>query len=289
LANAVGQAKNQAMTLDDFQPWLDRWRLTPDGAPFKTRFGSKLLAVRSGGASAMLKIAFGEEERRGADILNWFAGEGAVRILAHDDPALLMERAAGPRSLAAMARQGEDDAAMAILCRAAARLHEIRAAPPPASLVPLDVWFRDLPKAAAKRGGIFEASWAAAQALLAEPRDVRPLHGDLHHDNVLDGGLSDDGGLRGWLAIDPKGLMGEIGFDYANMVCNPGIEVSGAPGVLARRARIVCNATGFAPRRFLTWVLAWTGLSAAWTLDSGGEAPPALEIARLAQAELAGL
>jgi streptomycin 6-kinase len=226
----------------------------------------------------MLKIAFGEEERRGADILAWFAGEGAVRILAHDDPALLMERAAGPRSLAAMARANAeaDDEAMRILCRTAARLHEPRAAPPPASLVPLDVWFRDLPKAATKRGGIFAASWTAAQALLAEPRDVRPLHGDLHHDNVLDGEALDGGG-RGWLA----------GFDYANMVCNPGLDVSGPPGVLSRRVSIVCAETGFEPRRFLTWVLAWTGLSAAWTLDAGGEAPPALEIASLAQAELA--
>jgi streptomycin 6-kinase len=276
------------MTLDDFEPWLGRWRLTPDGAPFQTRFGSKLLAVRAGRASAMLKIAFGEEERRGADILAWFAGEGAVRILAHDDPALLMERAAGPRSLAAMARANAeaDDEAMRILCRTAARLHQARAAPPPASLVPLEVWFRDLPMAAAKRGGIFAAAWAAAQALLAEPRDVQPLHGDLHHDNVLDGGVLDGGG-RGWLAIDPKGLLGETGFDYANMVCNPGLDVSGPPGVLSRRVSIVCAETGFEPRRFKTWVLAWTGLSAAWTLDAGGEAPPALEIARLAQAELA--
>ena len=270
------------MTLDAFQPWLGRWRLTPDGAPFQTRFGSRLLAVRKGDAPAMLKIASGEEERRGADILAWFAGEGAVRILAHDDPALLMERAAGPRSLAAMARESgdADDEATRILCRTAARLHAARAAPPPASLVPLDVWFRELPKAAAKRGGIFEASWAAARALLGEPRDVRPLHGDLHHDNVL------DGGSRGWLAIDPKGLMGETGFDYANMVCNPGLDVSGPPGVLARRVGIVCAETGFEPRRFLTWVLAWTGLSAAWTLEDGDDASPTLEIAKLAQIEL---
>jgi streptomycin 6-kinase len=269
------------MTLDDFQSWLDLWSLTPDGPPFETRFGSKLLAVRSDGAPAMLKVASGEEERRGADTLKWFAGDGAVRILAHADPALLMERAEGPHSLARMARTGQDDEAMWILCQAASRLHQPRAAPPPASLVPLEVWFRDLPRAASRRGGIFEASWAAAKGLLAAPRDVRPLHGDLHHDNVL------DGGARGWLAIDPKGLLGETGFDYANMVCNPGLDVSGPPGALDRRVRIVCAETAFEPRRFLTWVLAWTGLSAAWTLDAGESAdPPALAIARRAQAEL---
>jgi streptomycin 6-kinase len=273
-------AQDLTVVPGDFQPWLDLWRLTPDGVAFKTLFGSRLLPVRLEGEPAMLKIASGEEERRGADILAWFAGDGAVQVLAHADPALLMERAEGARSLATMARHGEDDAAMRILCRAAMRLHETRAAKPPASLVPLEVWFRDLPRTASKRGGIFEASWAAARALLAAPRNVRPLHGDLHHDNVL------DAGPRGWLAIDPKGLLGETGFDCANMVCNPGIEVSGAPGVLARRVRIICDVAGFEPRRFLTWVLAWSGLSAAWTLESGGDASQALEIARLVQAEL---
>lgn len=228
----------------------------------------------------MLKIASSEEERRGADILSWFDGEGAVRVLAREGPALLMERAEGRRSLADMARAGDDDEAMRILCRTARCLHEARGSPPPATLVPLDVWFRDLPSAATKRGGIFKESWAAAKSLLAEPLNARPLHGDLHHDNVL------DGGPRGWLAIDPKGLLGETGFDFANMVCNPGLDASGPPGVLAHRVEIVCAEAGFEPRRFLTWVLAWTGLSATWTLEAGGEDPPALEIARQAKAEL---
>jgi streptomycin 6-kinase len=51
--------------------------------------------------------------------------------------------------------------------------------------------------------------------LLAEPREVGVLHGDLHHGNVL------DFGVRGWLAIDPKGLLGERGFDFANIFTNP--------------------------------------------------------------------
>ena len=41
------------------------------------------------------------------------------------------------------------------------------------------------------------------------------LHGDLHHANVLDLGSSS------WLAIDPKGLKGEQGFDYANIFTSP--------------------------------------------------------------------
>ena len=44
---------------------------------------------------------------------------------------------------------------------------------------------------------------SSIRKLLAEPREVCALHGDLHHDNVL------DFGPRGWLAIDPHALVGE--------------------------------------------------------------------------------
>ena len=278
-----GGITRQPMTRDPFQPWLDRWRLTPDGEAFATAFGSHLLPVRRGGEAAMLKIATGAEERLGAALMVWWAGDGAARVLAHEDPALLLERALGARSLAAMARGQQDEEAMRILCAAAQRLHVPRPAPPPATLVPLAVWFRALPASAETRGGVFNAAWAAARELLAHPRDVAPLHGDLHHGNVL------DFGPRGWLAIDPKGLIGERGYDYAGMVCNPDIETAGAPGALMRRSAILCAQAGLEIRRHLRWVLAYAGLSAAWTLDSGGEATPAITLAELAARELAAL
>lgn len=268
------------MTLEAFEPWMRLWRLKPDGAPFVTLFGSRLAPVRRDGRAAMLKIAGGEEERLGAALMSWWAGDGAAEVLASDGPALLLERLAGPRSLAAMARHGQDDEATHILCQAVARLHSARPAPPPPSLVPLPVWFGALGPAAERYGGVLKASRRAADQLLASPRDERPLHGDLHHDNVL------DGGARGWLAIDPKGLIGDRGFDYANIVCNPDIATAGATGVLMRRARIVAAAADLELDRYLHWVLAYAGLSASWTLDSGGDASPALEIARLAAVEL---
>jgi streptomycin 6-kinase len=266
-----------------FEYWLDRWGLTPDGEAFATAFGSHLMPVRQAGAAAMLKIAFGAEERLGAALMEWWAGDGAARVLAHEDPALLLERALGARSLAAMARGADDDEATRILCAAAAGLHRPRALRPPASLVPLPVWFRALPASAQKRGGVFAAAWSTAQGLLASARDIVPLHGDLHHGNVL------DFGPRGWLAIDPKGLIGERGYDYVGVVCNPDIETAGAPGALMRRSAILCAQAGLEMRRHLQWVLAYAALSASWTLDSGGEATPAITLAELAARELAAL
>ena len=179
-----------------------------------------------------------------------------------------------------MARGGQDREATHILCAAIARLHAPRAAPPPATLVPLEVWFRALPAAAAVHGGVMATSWRAARRLLADPLDVTPLHGDVHHDNVL------DAGQRGWLAIDPKGLIGERGFDYANIVCNPDIETAAAPGTLAGRAAIICAETGLERDRMLGWILAWAGLSAAFTLEGAGDPWRALHIARLAAGQL---
>jgi streptomycin 6-kinase len=273
------------MRFDGFQPWMDRWGLAPDGAPFVNRYqgavNSWLAPVRWRGEAAMLKIAGGEEERLGGALMAWFAGHGAARVLERDGPAILLERAQGPRSLAAMAQGADDDEATRILCRTAALLHAPRPAAPPETLVPLKVWFRALGPAAERHGGVLTAASNTAQALLAEPRDVRVLHGDLHHANVLDFGPQ-----RGWLAIDPKGLLGERGFDYANIVCNPDIAIAAAPGVLARRARIIAAEAGLEPERYLKWVLAYAGLSASWTLGDGWDATPALTMAELAAAEL---
>jgi streptomycin 6-kinase len=192
-----------------------------------------------------------------------------------------MERATGGRSLAGMVADGRDDEASRILCEVAARLHAPRPrSPPPASLKPLSEWFRALDPAAATHGGVLRVSAAAARELLAAPQGSAVLHGDLHHDNVL------DFGPRGWLAIDPKGLVGEPAFDLANLFCNPW-PPSDDRERFERRLLTVSAATGFDPRRLRRWVAAYAGLSAAWTLASG--MPPggpwrALRIAEMAAA-----
>ncbi len=226
----------------------------------------------------MLKVAFNQEEREGAALMHWWAGDGAAQVLAWEDAALLLERATGARSLARMTKAGFDDEAVRILCAAAARLHAPRSTPPPPMLAPLPVWFRQLEPAARAHGGVLIASAMAAKALLAEPREPVVLHGDIHHDNVL------DFGERGWLAIDPKGLFGERAFDFANLFCNPWPEAAD-PGRLQRRIPVVAEAAGLEPARLLQWVLAYAGLSAAWTIGDGGDPWRALQIARIAAAE----
>lgn len=197
----------------DFSPYLERWALQPDGEPFATH-SSRLLPVRHRGAAAMLKISSAEEERFGHVLLNWWDGQGAARVLAYDHQALLMERATGGRSLLEMVRRGDDDEATRILCQAIERIHAPRPGPLP-ELTPLERWFDSLYAAERRYGGLYVDCANAARYLLETAREQRPLHGDIHHGNVL------DFGERGWQVIDPKRLYGERGYDYANLFTNP--------------------------------------------------------------------
>lgn len=263
--------------------YLHEWGLAVDGRMIATR-SARLLPVHRHGVPAMLKICLDDEERRGSVLMEWWDGAGAAPVLMRNGAALLLLRAAGEASLPEMARTERDDEACRILCATAGQLHASRPEPNP-DLVPLERWFRDLGPAADRYGGILVHSAQAARTLLAAPRDICVLHGDLHHDNVLDfGGF-------GWLAIDPKGLMGERGFDFTMMFMNPDLidptpPIATDPEHFVRRVAIVSEVASLERARLLRWILAGAGLSAAWFLNDGDHADVCLRIAELADAEL---
>lgn len=259
--------------------WIDRWGLTPDGEPF-TSLGGRLLPVRRDGVAAMLKVSQTPEEIAGGTLMAWWGGQGAAPVLGHEGEALLMVRAQGPSSLAEMARSGQDDEASRIICAALDGLHAPRAGKLPSTLRPLPDWFGQLASAAQRHGGVFAKSHEISRQLLADPREVCVLHGDAHHGNFL------DFGELGWLAIDPKGLIGDRGYDYANLLCNPDLATAVTPGRIARQVRVVAAAARLEPLRTLQWLLAYAGLSASWTLSDGNNPAGALQIAEIAAAEL---
>lgn len=251
-----------------FAPWLTRWGLVPDGKPIRTH-ASHLLPVLHGGAPAMLKLPEVEDERRGYLPLEYWNGDGAARLLDRSEhgEAMLIERATGRRSLASMARNGGsgDDEATAILCDAIAALQKPRG-PAPSWLIPLDIWFRDLFPAAVRHRGLLARAAAEASALLPVQQEIMPLHADLHHDNVL------DFEERGWLAIDPKSVIGDRAFEYTILFCDPDLAdpeppVAVAPGTFERRLEIVLAKSGLERERLLRWIIAWCGLSASWFLE----------------------
>ena len=62
--------------------------------PLVTRTG-RILPVRRDGEALLLKLATDEDERAAGALLAWWNGDGAARVFARDERALLLERARG--------------------------------------------------------------------------------------------------------------------------------------------------------------------------------------------------
>jgi streptomycin 6-kinase len=264
--------------LDKLKRAKQRWDLVDDGDVFQTTF-NLLQPVIYKGLPAMLKIPLAAEEIRGFRLMACWNGVGAAKVYQFDADALVMHRATGHRSLKQMVLTGREDEANTIICRVTKLLHSDGCRQTP-GLVPLAVWFRSLGVAAARYGGWFTTSFDIAGGLLDEPLDEVALHGDIHYDNILDSGSGE------WIAIDPKGLVGERGFDLANIFCNPNPSIAGSPERLSKQARLIADKGGVEVERLLRWVIAWSGLSACWLLEDGQDAQNPLHVGRMARKEL---
>jgi streptomycin 6-kinase len=252
------------MTSPDLTAYLTAWSLVPDGGLIETP-SSWLLPVRRGPVLAMVKVFKpASDERNGTELLRYLDSEAAVHVIEADDGALLMERAEGPRSLVAMATSGADIEAAEILADTVARLHVPRRGPIPSALTQLEDQFASLFERAQEHPLLARCASVARQ-LLASQRDVVPLHGDLHHANVL------DGGARGWLAIDPKALIGERTYETANLLTNPWphAAIVDDAGRMRRLAELYGVRLDLAAGRILAFSLAHAGLSASWDMDDG--------------------
>jgi streptomycin 6-kinase len=89
------------------------------------------------------------------------------------------------------------------------------------------------------------------------------MHGDFHHSNLL---LSE----RGWLVIDPKGVIGPAGYEVGPLLINPwGDLLSGIDyqRITKRRIDILCDRLGFERERIREWGLAHAILSAWWGIE----------------------
>jgi streptomycin 6-kinase len=199
----------------------------------------------------------------------------------------LMEYADG-KNLVPLVKAGNDEQATEIIADVLNELHSASTEPPPEGLYPLKRWFRSLFKRAEadKQTGnssVFRRGAALAERLLDDPREVRVLHGDIHHENIR----YKEG--RGWLAFDPKGLIGERTFDVANTFCNP---LDMQQELIENDARILTTAgifsekLGIEAERILAFTFIYLCLSASWILEDGTYPDDELKIAAMIERQL---
>ncbi|MEY2929560.1 MAG: hypothetical protein RL033_309, partial [Pseudomonadota bacterium] len=201
--------------------------------------------------------------------LSHFDGRGAVHLYRSDAHAQLLEYAAGDE-LVSLVEHGDDEKATRIIARILEQLHGVPQDEAGAGLLPLSDWFRELfRKAESERTlgveSIYVRGADLAARLLADPLDVRVLHGDIHHRNIRQS-------PRGWLAFDPKGLVGERTYDCANTLCNPfrgqprHDELVHDERRLLTTAGILADALEIDLARVLQFTFAYACLSASWAL-----------------------
>ncbi|MEP5762547.1 MAG: aminoglycoside phosphotransferase family protein [Litoreibacter sp.] len=202
-------------------------------------------------------------EAPGFAYLEALEGRGAAFVFERNAHSALIEWLDGP-SLGDLARARQDKKATIELVAVANKIHMVRGRV--VSVLPsLEDWFEALffcqfsPDCASLPRRNIEKCQRIARDLLGSQRDIRPLHGDLHHDNIKLGS-------RGYCAFDAKGVVGERTYELANAFRNP----KGIPDILRDVERIRYLRTVWAeqfcvdPHRLMQWAVVKSALSIVW-------------------------
>jgi streptomycin 6-kinase len=230
-------------------------------------------AICADGSEAVLKAGVPNQEiETEIESLQIYDGQGIVRLLKADAEKglLLLERLNPGRALLYL---DDDRQATRIACKIMKQLHQ--SAEPQSGFPTVADWFQrgfsrlrnhfdggtgPFPKT------IIEAAEGLSQDLLASMAEPVLLHGDLHHWNILSAERQD------WLAIDPKGIVGEPVYETGAWLRNPSplvVKESRPEILVTRRVDQFADELGFDRRRILGWGFAQAILSAWWSYEDG--------------------
>lgn len=227
--------------------------------------------VCADGAQAVLKIGFSQEDSvifSEAACLKLLDGRGAVKLLRFDENyrALLLERLIPGENLKGICRT-DDEQATRIAIDVMRRL--CRSPPETIKFPTLENWMNGLrtaekvnfaPRSVARARNYFEElSDASEQNLL--------LHGDLHHENIL------SAERESFLAIDPKGVIGDIGYEIGVFLNNQRRLIrtrQNLARILARRVEQFALSFDIEPQKLRKWAFVQAILSAWWVFEDTG-------------------
>jgi len=243
-----------------------KWSIFVDD-PFDLSYNYVAPAVTSTGMGVVLKLAYPGNKEFAAEIeaLKFFDGKGAVRVLEAEvaNGAVLLERAEPGEQLSSI----DDDARMvAIVTGVIKKLHKpIKADGRFPTLLDWAKIF-DRPKPEPVSKSWFDKAEGIMTEFLQDKKEPVLLHGDLHNDNVLQS-------QRGWLAIDPKGIVGEQTAELAAFLRNPYYDLpkgSNYKKIEAERINLFAEELGYERERILGWAFVGAVLSMLWFLEDEG-------------------
>jgi streptomycin 6-kinase len=223
--------------------------------------------------------------------LHLFNGEGACRLIDYDEEKgfLLLERLQSGVMLAAIE---DDEKATHIAAEVMSKiwrtlesdssmhsqgvLSETQEQDPGLQkFIKLSDWFDGLKRLRATFNGgtgplnekLVDRVEHSVKEFFAENHQPVLMHGDFHHFNILSS-------ERGWVVIDPKGVIGPAGYEVGPLLINPwGDLLSGNNyrQMTTRRIDILHERLGFERERIREWGLAHAVLSAWWSIEDNGD------------------
>ncbi|MFE6754598.1 aminoglycoside phosphotransferase family protein [Streptomyces sp. NPDC057684] len=257
------------------EEFVERWDVRVDGPAMHGMAALVLPVVRGDGTPAAVKFQILDEETEGEPVaLRLWDGDGAVRLLEHDDATgtMLLERLDSGRMLDSV-----EDSRKAVLV-IAELLARLTSRPAPEGMRRLSDIAADMlaqvPSALAAVPGPVDrallADCAAAVREVAGEAGDRLLHWDLHFENVL------AAEREPWLAIDPKPLAGDPGFDL-----KPAIDNRFDADEVVWRFDAMSGVLGLDRERARAWTLGRVLQDSLWEIEDGRPlVPDHLETAR---------
>lgn len=228
------------------------------------------------GGSVVLKIGVPRDELLSEmTALRLFNAEGACRLLECDEESgiFLLERLHPGTMLSELEDDDERTHIAVDVMQKLWRNMELAQEQAPAfqTFIQLSDWFDGLKRIRPQfEGGtgpfpkeILERVEAYLPELFAGEHYL--IHGDFHHYNILKS-------AHGWLAIDPKGVIGPVGYEIGPLMLNPWIKPMDRNRFQVqtnRRVDIIHERLGWQRERILHWTLAHAVLSAWWDYEDG--------------------
>jgi streptomycin 6-kinase len=252
----------------------ERWSLTiqPPFEPLSYNYVAP--ARRADGSEIVVKAGVPNKELyMEIDALSHFDGGGTVRLLEADPQwgVLLLERLMPGEALVNFE---DDDWTTAI---AAHVMHQLWKPPPEQHRFPsISDWAKGFIRLRDTFGGgtgpfprkLLEAAESLYIDLIATGSDDVLLHGDLHHWNIL------SAQREPWLAVDPKGVIGEPAYEVGAWLRNPYTHIFSwrePERIMIRRVDQLSERLGFERERLIGWGLAQAVLSAWWGYEDGDD------------------
>jgi streptomycin 6-kinase len=208
------------------------------------------------------------DEWRSGEVLEVFDGQGIVRVYDYVGGALLLEQLNPATPLSDLVVNGRDEDATEIVAAVLQRMSQPKKTSKAFATV-LD-WGEGFQRYLASGDSQIPKDLVAQGQhtyleLCASQRRVQLLHGDLQHYNVL------FDSNRGWIAIDPKGVVGEIEYEIGAALRNPyeRPDLFTLPETIAGRIKLYEAKLKIDADRVLAWGFSQAVLSAIWSVEDG--------------------